>query len=143
MSHGPENHYQFYLEFVRMSLTLSARKLTQMSMSHPTVLIVINGLLWQRKTGMYTLFTILYYSTQSPFGIPKSFPSSTYMQNNMQRDLFIQDWIYLLAMIIVYWQKNQEITLPSTLLCKGTPPSQPLNSMTTLRSYPSLFTSDT
>jgi len=27
--------------------------------------------------------------------------------------------------------------------CKGTPPSQPLNSMTTLRSYSSLFTSDT
>ena len=27
--------------------------------------------------------------------------------------------------------------------CKGTPPSQPLNGMTTLRSYPSLFISDT
>ena len=27
--------------------------------------------------------------------------------------------------------------------CKGTSPSQPLNSMTTLRSYFSLFTSDT
>jgi len=28
-------------------------------------------------------------------------------------------------------------------LCKRTPPSPPLNGMTTLRSYPSLFTSDT
>ena len=48
--------------------------------------------------------------------------------------------------VVNYFSSRISFHSPSSSLdedCKGTPPSQPLNDMATLRSYSSLFTSDT
>jgi len=78
-------------------------------------------------------------------GIKSKLSTAFYPQTNGQTESVNQELEQYLRMFIDHRQEQWPEWLGTAefAYCKGTPPSLPLNGMTTLWSYPSLFTSDT